>query len=54
MKFYCKFNSLFTGFVSDGELNYLRLKGYKRSLSMLQIRSDVRKKYSKPSSKKLC
>jgi len=41
------------GFVSDGEFNYLRLKGYTRPLSVLQIRSDVRRKYSKLSSKKL-
>jgi len=53
VKFYCKFNSLFPGFVSDGEFNNLRLKGYMRPLSVLQIRSDVRKKYNKLSSKKL-
>ena len=42
-----------SGFVSDGEFNYLRMKGYTRPLSVLQVRSDVRKKYSKLSSKKL-
>ncbi len=35
------------GFVSNGEFNYLRTKGYTRPLSVLQIRSIVRKKYSK-------
>ena len=34
------------GFVSDGEFNYLRSKGYTRPLSVLHIRSTVRKKYS--------
>ena len=43
----------FSGFVSDGEFNYLHMKGYTRPLSVLQIRSDVRKKYSKLSSKRL-
>ena len=51
--FQTKFISPFSGFVSDWEFNYLHLKGYTRPLSVLQIRSDVRKKYSKLSSKKL-
>ena len=34
------------GFVSNGEFNFLRTKGYTRPLSVLQIRSNVRKKYS--------
>ena len=42
-----------TGFSSDGEFNYLRTKGYTRPLSVLQIRSDVRNKYSKFSLRKL-
>ena len=41
------------GFVSDGEFNYLRRRGYTRPLTVLQIRADVRKKYSKLSHKKL-
>ena len=41
------------GFVSDGEFNYLRMKGYTRPLSVLQIRADVRRKYCRLSSKKL-
>ena len=41
------------GFVSDGEFNYLRMKGYTRPLSVLQIRADVRRKYSRLSPKKL-
>ena len=35
------------GFTTDGEFNYLRTKGYSRPLSVLQIRSDVRKKYAR-------
>ena len=35
------------GFVSDGEFNYMRSKGYTRPLSILQIRTDVRNKFSK-------
>ena len=35
------------GFVCNGEFNYLRSKGYTRPVSVLQIRSQVRKKYSK-------
>ena len=35
------------GFVSDGEFNYMRSKGYTRPLSVLQIRSNARNKYSK-------
>ena len=38
---------LFAGFVSNGEFNYLRSKGYTRPLSVLQIRTDVRNMYSK-------
>lgn len=36
-----------TGFVSNGEFNYMRTKAYTRPLSVLQIRTDVRNKYSK-------
>lgn len=37
----------YIGFVSDGEFSYLRTKGYTRPLSVLQIRSDVRRKYNR-------
>ena len=41
-------NILFSeGFVSDGEFNYMRSKGYTRPLSVLQIRTNVRTKYKK-------
>ena len=33
------------GFVSNGEFNYLRTKGYTRPLSVLQARTNVRNKY---------
>ncbi|XP_065905627.1 uncharacterized protein [Dysidea avara] len=42
-----------SGFVSDGEFNYLRTKGYTRPLSVLQIRCHVRNKYSRLSRKRL-
>ena len=35
------------GFVSDGEFNYMRRKGYTRPLSVVQIRANVRTKYNK-------
>ena len=35
------------GFVSNGEFNYLRSKGYSRPLSVLQIGTAVRNKYSR-------
>lgn len=35
------------GFVSNGEFNSMRVKGYTRPLSVLQIKADCRKKYSK-------
>ena len=41
------------GFVSDGEFNYLRTKGYTRPLSVLKIRCDIRNKYSRLSRKRL-
>ena len=41
------------GFVSDGEFNFLRTKGYTRPLSVLQIQSNVRNKYSKMSLQKM-
>jgi len=44
---------LLLGIVSDGEFNYLCMKGYTRPLSVLQIRADVCRKYSRLSSKKL-
>ena len=46
-------NIIHAGFVSNGEFNYLRRKGYTRPLSVLQIRNDVRVKYSKLSQKTL-
>ena len=36
-----------TGFVSNGEFNYLRTKGYTRPLSVLKIRADVLNKYNR-------
>ena len=44
---------LFLGFVTDGEWNSLRTKGNTRPLSVLQIRADVRTKYSHMSLKKM-
>lgn len=44
---------LHLGFVSNGEFNYLRTKGIARPLSVLQIRSAVRKKYSQLGAKTL-
>ena len=35
------------GFVSNGEFNYLRTKGYIHPLSVLTIRTDVRRMYSR-------
>lgn len=35
------------GFVTNGEFNYMRSKGYTRPLSMLQTRTDVRNKYNR-------
>ena len=51
MYMYIKYKCIEThaGFVSDGEFNYLRTKGYTRPLSVIQIRSDVRRKYSRMS-----
>lgn len=54
-----------SGFMSNGEFNYLRTKGYTRPLSVLKIRTDARNAYSRakedvmlsmltPSSKCLC
>ena len=42
-----------SGFTTDGEWNSLRTKGNTRPLSVLQIRSDVRRKYARLTSKKL-
>ena len=39
------------GFSSDGEYNSMRNKGYTRPLSVLQIRSTIRAKYSRLSKK---
>ena len=41
------------GFTSDGEFNYLRTKGYTRPISVLQIRTDVRNKFSRISAQNL-
>ena len=45
--FTCAFLHLYLGFVTDGEWNSLRTKGNTRPLSVLQIRADVRAKYSR-------
>ncbi len=42
-----------TGFVSNGEYNSMRVKGYTRPLSVLKIRSDSRAKYSSMGKKML-
>ena len=42
-----------TGFVSNGEFNYLRTKGYTRPLSVLQVRTNVKNKYAKIGAKAL-
>ena len=42
-----------TGFVSDGEFNFLRAKGYTCPLSVFQVRSNVRNLYSRMSSRKM-
>ena len=41
------------GFVSNGEYNVFRHKGYTRPLSVFQIQSQARKKYSTTSEKKM-
>ena len=41
------------GFVSIGEHNVLRATGYTRPLSVFKVRSSVRNKYAKMSTKKL-
>ena len=37
----------YIGFVSNGEFNSMRVKGYTRPLSVLQIKVDARKKYQR-------
>lgn len=44
---------LLLGFVTDGKWNSLRTKGNSRPLSVLQIRADVRMKYSHMNLKKM-
>ena len=41
------------GFVSNGEYNSMRANGYSRPLSVLQIKADARKKYSKMGKKSM-
>lgn len=41
------------GFVSNGEYNVFRAKGYSRPLSILQLRSMARNKYSTMGVKKM-
>ena len=41
------------GFVSNGEYNSMRVKGYTRPLSVLQIRSEARGKYSSMGAKSM-
>lgn len=36
---------LYTGFMSNGEYNVFRYKGYTRPLSIFQLRSQARKKF---------
>lgn len=42
-----------SGFVSNGEYNTMRVQGYTRPLSVLQIRSEAKKKYAKMSFKSM-
>ena len=35
-----------SGFVSNGEFNSMRVKGYTRPLSVIQIKANSRKKYA--------
>lgn len=43
----------YTGFVSNGEYNVLRAKGYTRPISVLKIKADTRRKYAKMGLKKM-
>ncbi len=38
---------LFIGFASNGEFNTMRIKGYTRPLSVLQIKAEAKQKYMK-------
>lgn len=49
----CAYALLNTGFVSNGEFNYMRSKGYTRPLTILQIRAQVRAKYARCTQGKL-
>ena len=40
-------NGILLGFVSNGEFNTMRVKGYTRPLSVLQVKADAKKKYMK-------
>ena len=42
-----------SGFVSNGEYNVFRTKGFTRPLSVLRLRSDARKKFSNVSVSKM-
>ena len=44
---------LLSGFVSNGEYNVFRSKGYTRPLSVLRIEADVRQKYTKMGQQKM-
>ena len=47
-------NALYSpGFVSNGEYNSFRVKGYTRPLSVLQLMLDARRKYSQMGVKKM-
>lgn len=41
------YNNYYIGLTTNGEWNSLRLQGDTRPLSIIQIRSDVRAKYSR-------
>ena len=41
------------GFTSNGEFNYLHVRGNSRPLSIFQIRQDVRTKYNRLGQKKM-
>ena len=48
---YYPYNYIHVGFASNGEYNSMRNRGYTRPLSVLQIRSTTRAKYSRLSKK---
>ena len=52
-KYNFSFLYAYIGCVTNGEFNSLRCRGYERPLSILQIKADVRKQFSKLSLKSM-